>query len=119
MTSVLGMLEEGETAARVRVEGPREGVARLAGASEAAEIGLDRRVIAREQLVEALAASAAEPTAMTETEAEQKPAPSVSPVPGSIAPPWRDGLPVTVLAPDCQRILDVLDERQPTGLVHR
>ncbi|MGW0771839.1 hypothetical protein [Streptomyces sp. NPDC002676] len=113
MASVLGMLEERETAARVRVEGLREEVARLAGVLEAAEIELDRRVIAREELVEALASSAAETTAETEAKAET--APSPAPVPGSIVPPWREGLPVTVLAPDYQRILGVLDERQPAG----
>ncbi|MFB6687725.1 hypothetical protein ACFCY0_38120 [Streptomyces chartreusis] len=113
MASVLGMLEERETVARVRVEGLREEVARLAGALEAAEIELDRRVIAREELVEALAASAAETTAVTEAEAETVSSPA--PVPGSIVPPWREGLPVTVLAPDYQRILGVLDERQPAG----
>jgi hypothetical protein len=106
MASVLGMLEEREAAARVRVEGLREEVARLAEVLEAAEIELDRRVIAREELVEALAASAAETTAVTE--AEEEAAPSLAPVPGSTVPPWREGLPVTVLAPDYQRILDVL-----------
>jgi len=115
MASVLGLLEERETAARVRVEGLREEVARLAGVLEAAEIELDRRVIAREELVEALAASAAETTAVTEAEAEQETVPSPAPVPGSIVPPWREGLPVTVLAPDYQRILGVLEERQPAG----
>ncbi|MDI9889413.1 hypothetical protein QMZ92_35175 [Streptomyces sp. HNM0645] len=113
MASVLGMLEERETAARVRVEGLREEVARLAAVLEAAEIELDRRVIAREELVEALAVSAAETTAVTEAEQEIVPAPA--PVPGSIVPPWREGLPVTVLAPDYQRILGVLGERQPAG----
>ncbi|MFE2094462.1 hypothetical protein ACFW94_44685, partial [Streptomyces sp. NPDC059460] len=100
MASVLGMLEERETAARVRVEGLREEVARLAWVLEAAEIELDRRVIAREELVEALAASAAEATAVTEAKAETVSSPA--PVPGSIVPPWREGLPVTVLAPDYQ-----------------
>ncbi|MFR0358549.1 hypothetical protein [Streptomyces sediminimaris] len=115
MASVLGMLEERETAARVRVEGLREEVARLAGVLEAAEIELDRRVIAREELVEALAASAAETTAVTEAEAEAETVSSPAPVPGSIVPPWLKGLPVTVLAPDYQRILGVLEERQPAG----
>jgi hypothetical protein len=115
MASVLGILEERETAARVRVEGLREEVARLAGVLEAAEIELDRWVIAREELVEALAASAAEATAVTEAEAERGTVPSPSPAPGSIVPLWREGLPVTVLAPDYQRILGVLDERQPAG----
>ncbi|MGY5036794.1 hypothetical protein ACWC9U_39850 [Streptomyces sp. 900116325] len=113
MASVLGMLEERETAARMCVEGLREEVARLAGVLEAAEIELDRRVIAREELVEALAASAAETIAVTEAKAETVSSPA--PVPGSIVPPWREGLPVTVLAPDYQRILGVLDERQPAG----
>ncbi|MCX4632634.1 hypothetical protein OG755_39445 [Streptomyces sp. NBC_01443] len=113
MASVLGMLEERETAARVRVEGLREEVARLAEVLEAAEIELDRRVMAREELVEALAASAAETTAGTE--AEEKAVLSLAPVPGSTVPPWREGLPVTVLAPDYQRILGVLEQQRSTG----
>jgi hypothetical protein len=113
VASVLGMLEEREAAARVRVEGLREEVARLAGVLEAAEIELDRRVIAREELVEALAVSAAESTAVTEAEAEQESAPL--PVPGSTVPPWRDGLPVTVLAPDYRRLLGVLEEGRSAG----
>jgi len=79
MASVLGMMEEREAAVRVRVEGLREEVARLAGVLEAAEIELDRRVIAREELVEALAASAAETTAVTGTEAGQEPCPRARP----------------------------------------
>ncbi|WP_280882659.1 hypothetical protein [Streptomyces pseudovenezuelae] len=52
---------------------------------------------------------AAETTAVTEAEQE------TAPVPGSIVPPWREGLPVTVLAPDYQRIPGVLDERLSAG----
>ncbi|MFF4752240.1 hypothetical protein ACWD5R_41465 [Streptomyces sp. NPDC002514] len=80
---------------------------------EDAENEPDRRVIAREELVEALAASAAETAAVTETEAETVSTPA--PVPGSVVPPRREGLPATLLAPDYQRILGVLDERQPAG----
>ncbi|KOV61033.1 hypothetical protein [Streptomyces sp. MMG1121] len=115
VASVLGMLEEREAAARVRVEGLREEVARLAEVLEAAEMELDRRVIAREELLEALAVSAAESTAVTTTEAEEEAAPSLAPVPGSTVPPWREGLPVTVLAPDYQRILGVLEQQRSTG----
>jgi hypothetical protein len=115
MGPVLGMLEERETAARVRVEGLREEVARLAEVLEAAEIDLDWRVIAREELVEALAASAAATTSVTGSEAEEEAAPALAPVPGSTVPPWREGLPVTVLAPDYQRILDVLEQQRSTG----
>lgn len=107
------MLEERETAARVWVEGLREEDARLAEVLEAAEIELDRRVIAREELVEALAASAAETTAGTE--AEEKAVLSLAPVPGSTVPLWREGLPVTVLARDYQRILGVLERHRSTG----
>ncbi|MFF3377803.1 hypothetical protein ACFYXF_33225 [Streptomyces sp. NPDC002680] len=114
VASVLGMLEERETAARVRVEGLREEVARLAEVLDAAEIELDRRVIAREELVEALAVSAAESTAVT-TEAEEEAVPSLAPVPGSTVPPWREGLPVTALAPDYQRIVGVLEHQRSTG----
>ena len=113
MASVLGMLEEREAAARVRVEGLREEVARLAEVLEAAEIELDRRVIAREELVEALAVSAAESTAVTEGGAERETV--SSPVPGSTVPPWREGLPVTVLALDYQRLLGVLEEGRAAG----
>ena len=97
------------------MEGLREEAARLAEVLEAAEIELDRRVIAREELVEALAVSAAESTAVTTTEAVEKTAPSLVPVPGSTVPPWREGLPVTVLAPDYQRILDVLEQQRSAG----
>lgn len=113
MASVLGMLEAREAAARVRVEGLREEAGRVAEMLEAAEIELDRRVIAREELVEALAVRAAETTAVTA--AEEETAPSLAPVPGSTVPPWRDGLPMMVLAPDYQRILGVLEERRGTG----
>ncbi|WP_329295800.1 hypothetical protein [Streptomyces sp. NBC_01455] len=52
---------------------------------------------------------------MTQAEAESVSAPAPAAVAGSIVPPWREGLPVTVLAPDYQRILGVFDERQPAG----
>ncbi|MGW2461816.1 hypothetical protein ACWC2M_22695 [Streptomyces sp. NPDC001761] len=113
MASVLGMREERETAARVRVEERRDEVARMAEVLDAAEIELDRRVIARDELVEALAASAAETTAGTE--AEEKAVLSLAPVPGSTVPPWREGLPVTVLASDYQCILGVLARQRSTG----
>ncbi|CAM5740859.1 hypothetical protein SHIRM173S_12671 [Streptomyces hirsutus] len=121
MAAVLGILEEREAAARVRVEGLREEVTRLAEVLEAAEIELDRRVIAREELVEALAASAAESTAGTGTGtgtgtgAERESGPSRVPVPGSVVPVRREGLDVTVLPPDYQRIMHVLTDRERSG----
>ncbi|MFF1924558.1 hypothetical protein ACFVW8_28815 [Streptomyces sp. NPDC058221] len=74
MASILGLLETRETAARERVEDLREAAARAAAVLETAEIELDRRVIAREELVEALAVSAAEATVVTEAETESLPA---------------------------------------------
>lgn len=113
MASMLGLLEARETAARERVEELREEAARMAAVLEAAEIELDRRVIAREELVEALAASAEETTVVTEAEGEQAPAPAPvsASVPGAIVPPWREGLSVSVLSLDNQRILNVLQDR--------
>jgi hypothetical protein len=82
---------------------------------EAAEIELGRRVIARVELLEALAVAAAESTAATTTEPDEEAAPSLAPVPGSMVPSWREALPATVLAPDYQRILGVLEQQRSTG----
>jgi hypothetical protein len=85
------------------VEGLQKEVARLAEVLEATEIELDWRAIAREELMEALAVSAAETTAVTVTEAEESATAPLSPVPGPTVPPWRDGSPATVLVPNYQR----------------
>ncbi len=111
MASMLGLLEARETAARERVEGLREAAARAAAALEAAEIELDRRVIAREELVDALAASAEGSTVAVEAEGKEASAAVSASVPGSIVPPWREGLSVSVLSLDNQRILNVLQDR--------
>ncbi|MEU7607501.1 hypothetical protein [Streptomyces sp. NPDC041003] len=117
MAPMLGLLEAREASARERVEVLREEAARAAAALEAGEIELDRRVIAREELVEALAASAAETTAAAEAgdAGETAPTPVPGPVsgsvPGAIVPPWREGLLVSVLSLDNQRILNVLQDR--------
>lgn len=117
VASMLGLLEAREVAARVRVEDLREAAARAAAVLEAAEIELDRRVIAREELVEALAVSAAETTVVTEPETEAESVPVPSPLPGTTVPPWREGLPVAVLAPDYQRILGMVADRSSQGPV--
>lgn len=111
MASILGLLEMREAVARERVEDLRAAAARAAAVLEAAEIELDRRVIAREELVEALAVSAAETTAVTESETEAEPVPAPAPLPGTTVPPWQERLPATVLAPDYQRILGMLADR--------
>lgn len=113
MASMLGLLEARETAARERVDGLREEAARAAAVLEAAEIELDRRVIAREELVDALAVSAEETTVAVEAEGEEVSAPVLvsASVPGAVVPPWREGLSVSVLSLDNQRILNVLQDR--------
>lgn len=113
VASVLGLLEAREAAARERVEDLRGEAARAAAALEAAEIELDRRVIAREELVDALATSAEEATVVTEVEGEEvsAPVPVSASVPGAVVPPWREGLSVSVLSLDNQRILNVLQDR--------
>lgn len=117
VASMLGLLEAREAAARVRVEDLREAAARAAAVLEAAEIELDRRVIAREELVEALAVSAAETTAVTEPETDAESVPVPASLPGTRVPPWREGLPVAVLAPDYQRILGMVADRSGQGPV--
>ncbi|MBP2360826.1 hypothetical protein JOF59_003226 [Streptomyces clavifer] len=120
MTSMLGLLEAREACARERVEVLREEAARAAAALEAGEVELDRRVIAREEFVDALAESAAESAAATEAAGGEKVAPAVlagpafAPVPGVIVPPWRQELSASVLSLDNQRILNVLQD-QPGG----
>ncbi|MFB6838551.1 hypothetical protein [Streptomyces sp. NPDC056361] len=96
MASVLGMLEERETGPVCGWEGYGRKSPGWLRCRRPPEIELDRRVIAREELVEVLAASAVETTAGTE--AEEKAVLPLAQVPGSTVPPWREGLPVTVLA---------------------
>jgi hypothetical protein len=118
---MLGVLEAREKAARERVEGLREAAELAAAALEAGEIELDRRVIAREELLEALAESAAERTAATEVETagEAVPAPASVPVPvpGGIVAAWHEGLTASVLTPDYQRILHVVEDQPGQGPV--
>ncbi|MEU6084019.1 hypothetical protein [Streptomyces sp. NPDC047108] len=59
----------------------------MAQVLEATEIELHRRLIAREELVGGLAASAAEATTVATTEAEEESVPPLAPVPGSTVPP--------------------------------
>lgn len=117
MASMLGLLEAREASARERVEALREEAARAAAALDAGEIELDRRVIAREELVDAGAVSAAGTTAAAEAAGgagmmpTPVPEPASASVPVAVVPPWREGLQVSVLSPDNQQILNVLQDR--------
>lgn len=101
MPSVMGLLEERERAARQRVEA-------LQAELREAEALWERFVIARETVSEVLAeprcGNDVQPIAVAGEESLQV----TAAVPGSVVPHWREGLASTVLAPDYQRIMDVL-----------
>ncbi|MFG1812109.1 hypothetical protein [Streptomyces sp. NPDC049040] len=100
MPSVMGLLEERERAARQQVEA-------LQADLREAEAVVERFVIARETVGQVLA----EPHRDRETPnavAEAWPVAAAGAVPGSVVPTWRDGLDVSVLAPDYRRIMEAL-----------
>ncbi|MEU9986823.1 hypothetical protein AB0E10_08445 [Streptomyces sp. NPDC048045] len=116
MTSVMGLSEERETAARVRAEELRVEAERVLAELADAERVLERRVIAREELAETLAAPAAAVDvpldtprqAAAGTAAEAPPAP----VAGSFVPRWSPGMPVEALAVDYRRIVEPVERGQ-------
>ncbi|MEV7025512.1 hypothetical protein [Kitasatospora sp. NPDC093558] len=101
MPSVMGLLEERERAARQRVEA-------LQAELRAAEAAWERLVIARETVAEVLAGPCGGDEAPPDVVTGERPAQLAAAVPGSVVPHWREGLAPTVLAPDYQRIMDVL-----------
>jgi hypothetical protein len=109
--SVLGLLEAKESAARERVEQTREEAARIAAVLEEAERALERLVIAREAVVEVLSEPAARAAAPVVDSAV------VGAVPRSTVPYRREGLASTVLAPDYQCIVSVVEAEAVAGRV--
>ncbi|MFI8086612.1 hypothetical protein ACIF6L_38210 [Kitasatospora sp. NPDC086009] len=101
MPSVMGLLEERERVARQRVEV-------LQVELREAEAAWERLVIARETVSEVLAGPRAGEEASPVVVAGERPVRVEAAVPGSVVPHWREGLAPTVLAPDYQRITDVL-----------
>jgi hypothetical protein len=97
MPSVMGLLEERERAARQRVDA-------LQAELREAEAVWERFVIARETVGEVLA----EPRGGGDVVADERPVQVRHAVPGSVVPHWEEGLAPAVLAPDYQRIMDVL-----------
>ncbi|MFD3658243.1 hypothetical protein [Streptomyces sp. NPDC058620] len=81
-----------------------------------AEAARDRLVIAKETVSEVLS-EAGEPTDVRVSHARPvEPEPAVArAVPGSVVPVGREGLDVTVLPPDYQRIMHVLADRERAG----
>jgi hypothetical protein len=118
VASVLGLLEEREAAARVRVEELQAEADRILAELGAAEVVLERRVIARTELGEALAAGG--DAAEASVAGVQKPAPPVArerkaPAAGSIVPCRGEGMTVQVLAPDYRRIVELVESRPGDG----
>ncbi|MFB6963547.1 hypothetical protein ACFCYB_43240 [Streptomyces sp. NPDC056309] len=110
MASVLGRLEERERAARKRVE-------ELQAELEAAQSEWDEWLIARRRVGEVWGG---DETAGRDGEAARTPggneatAPSAA-RPGSVVPPWREGLGAEVLAAEYRQVMGLLAERRATG----
>jgi hypothetical protein len=101
MPSVMGLLEERERVARQRVEV-------LQAELQEAEAAWERSVIARQTVAEVLAEPPAGEEAPSAEVAGERPARVASAVPGSVVLAWREGLAPDSLAPDCQRLVEVL-----------
>ncbi|MET9915398.1 hypothetical protein ABZZ74_53990 [Streptomyces sp. NPDC006476] len=98
MASVLGLLEAREKRVREEIARLREEVERVQAALGEAEAALQRLVDARVTVTEVLAGP---PSVIAE--------PPGTAVPGSTVPRRETGMAATVLAPDYQRILAVLE----------
>ncbi|MFD3941001.1 hypothetical protein ACFWSF_40040 [Streptomyces sp. NPDC058611] len=101
MRSVMGLLEERERAARQRVEV-------LQAELQEAEAAWERFVIARQTVAEVLAEPPVGEEASLAGVAGERPARVAGAAPGSAVPAWREGLTLDSLAPDYQRLVEVL-----------
>jgi hypothetical protein len=121
MPSVVGLLEERERGARQRVEVLREEADRVLAELREAELFWERFVTAREVLAEVLAgpgggADVAETAVPVAENGASVPVPVPVPVParkggrvaGSVVPVRGEGVEVSGLSPDYQRIVGVL-----------
>ncbi|WP_329347340.1 hypothetical protein OG226_01040 [Streptomyces sp. NBC_01261] len=117
MASVMGLLEERETAARAAVEELQAEADRILAELGVAEVVLERRVIARVELAEALAAgdNAADPPRLE----VQVPAPPAHvdrvPVTGATVVRRREEMTVEGLAPEYRRIVELLQGEPGDG----
>ncbi|UGQ10954.1 hypothetical protein LO772_30320 [Yinghuangia sp. ASG 101] len=111
--SVMGLLEERETAARARVEELRAEAERVAAALRDAEAVLERRVIAVAELAEALGEPEPEASAAG---SEPEPVEVEAVAAGSVVPRRGGRASVAVLAPDYRRIVGLVEEADAAGL---
>ncbi|MCC9312479.1 hypothetical protein LN042_36430 [Kitasatospora sp. RB6PN24] len=108
MPSVLGLLEERERAALARAEELRAELERVQAAVAEAEEAARRAAVAREEVVDALAA------------APGMPVPEAVEAVGGVAtrvevPPRREGLDVAVLPGDCAAIVALVEDDAAGG----
>ncbi|MDV9171956.1 hypothetical protein R6V09_17740 [Streptomyces sp. W16] len=109
MTSVMGLLEEREAAARVRVEGLQAEADRILAELGLAETVLERRVIALAELAEAVAAPAEQAESTVPGPREDAVAKDRVPVAGSIVPRWHRTMTVEALSADYRRIVELVE----------
>jgi hypothetical protein len=107
MPSVIGLLEERERAAAQRVEVLRTEADQVLAALREAELDWERFVVSRETVVEVLAGPGGAEEADTPTSGDPEPSPAGA-VPGSVVPAWCEGLVVSVLSQEYQRMMKVL-----------
>ncbi|WP_372407410.1 hypothetical protein [Streptomyces luteireticuli] len=119
MALVMGLLEEREAAARVRVEDLQAEEDRILAELGAVEVVLVRRVIARTELAEALAAPAAAADAPVDVprlaEAGTTMAAQAAPVAGSAVPRWWQGASSEVLSVDYRRLIELVEAEAVGG----
>ena len=112
MTSVRGLLEERERAARVVAEELRAEAERILAELDEAEMVLERRVIAVEELAEALAVpegAGDAPAADAAGQSSAPPAPGKAPVAGSMVPQWQEGMTAASLSPEYRKLVELLE----------
>ncbi|MGW0994218.1 hypothetical protein ACWD5V_13045 [Streptomyces sp. NPDC002523] len=117
MASVMGLMEEREAAAWVRMEEFQAEANRNLSELAAADVVLEHRAIARVELAEALSArDDAADTAVREAPEPVPAAKAVSvPVAGSIVPHFGEGMTVEMLAPDHRRIVELMESGPERG----
>jgi hypothetical protein len=118
MPSVVGLLEQRELGARRRVDELREEADRLQAELAVAEREWKEWVIARSRVGEVLGPveetedhAPTERTMLTLGRADEASSASMAAKPKSQVPVWREGLDVSVLSMDYQRILQALADR--------
>lgn len=115
MASVMGLLEERESAARAAVEELQAEADRVLAELAVAEGVLERRVIARVELAEALAAPVEEAAVVVPGPREASAEPERAPVTGSVVPRWHQAGTLQALAPEYRRIVELVESADGDG----